>query len=214
MEGAHKEWPGHAVEDNSQDRDNSGHTTEESDSTKEQTLVGPNVAKTVAAREANKGQVAAGAGKRELQEEDCEDELGFAFSSRKKWWILSVIFLVQTSMNFNTSLYSNGLVGISEHFSVSEQAARVGAAAFLIAYAFGCELWAPWSEEFGRKPILQLSLFFTNIWTLPVALAPNFGSLIVGRILGGLSTAGGSVTLGMVADLYDSDNQQLAVAYM
>lgn len=152
--------------------------------------------------------------KREIKEEDCEDELGYAFSEKKKWWILTVIFLVQTSMNFNTSLYSNGLEGISERFGVSEQAARVGAAIYLLTYAFGCELWAPWSEEFGRRPILQLSLFLTNLWNLPVVLAPNFGSLLVGRALGGLSTAGGSVTLGMIADLYEADRQQYAVAYM
>ncbi|KAI0128268.1 synaptic vesicle transporter [Xylariales sp. AK1849] len=157
---------------------------------------------------------AAVSGKRELKEEDCEAELGFAFPTWYKWWILTVIFLVQTSMNFNTSLYSNGLGGISEHFQVSEQAARAGAAIFLIAYAFGCELWAPWSEEFGRKPVLQASLFLVNIWCLPVALAPNFGSLLVGRFLGGLSSAGGSVTLGMIADLFDSDHQQYAVAYI
>jgi hypothetical protein len=34
---------------------------------------------------------------------------------------------------------------------------------FLIAYAFGCEFWAPFSEEFGRWPVMQLSLFFVNI---------------------------------------------------
>lgn len=82
------------------------------------------------------------------------------------------------------------------------------------SYAFGCELWAPWSEELGRKPILQLSLFLVNIWQLPVALAPNFASLMVGRALGGLSSAGGSVTLGMVADMWESDKQQYAVAYV
>ncbi|KAI8954173.1 MFS general substrate transporter [Xylaria longipes] len=153
-------------------------------------------------------------GKRELREEECESELGYAFSEKKKWWILTVIFLVQTSMNFNTSLYSNGLEGIADRFSVSEQGARVGAAIYLLTYAFGCELWAPWSEEFGRKPILQLSLFLTNLWNLPVVLAPNFGSLLVGRALGGLSTAGGSVTLGMIADLYEADRQQYAVAYI
>lgn len=152
--------------------------------------------------------------KKELTEEACADELGFAYPEWKKWWILTVIFLVQTSMNFNTSLYSNGLGGISEKFNVSEQAARVGAAIFLVFYAFGCELWAPWSEEFGRKPVLQASLFLVNIWTLPVALAPNFGSLLVGRALGGLSSAGGSVTLGMIADMFDSDHQQYAVAYI
>ena len=85
---------------------------------------------------------------------------------------------------------------------------------FLVLYAFGCELWAPWSEELGRKPILQLSLFLVNIWNLPVALAPNFASLMVGRALGGICSAGGSVTLGMVADMWDSDHQQYAVAYV
>lgn len=150
----------------------------------------------------------------ELKEEDAWSELGFCWPSCKKWMILTVIFVVQTSMNFNTSLYSNGLAGISNEFGVSMQAARAGAAIFLVTYAFGCELWAPWSEEFGRKPILQLSLFLVNIWCIPVALAPNFATILVGRALGGLSSAGGSVTLGMIADIFEAEEQQYAVAYI
>ncbi|KAE8319266.1 major facilitator superfamily domain-containing protein [Aspergillus transmontanensis] len=151
-------------------------------------------------------------GKIELTEEECYDQLGYSFPSWRKWMIISVIFLVQVSMNFNTSLYSNALGGISEEFGVSMQAARCGAMIFLVLYAFGCELWAPWSEELGRKPILQASLFLVNVWQLPVALAPNFASIMVGRALGGLSSAGGSVTLGMIADLWEADDQQYAVA--
>ena len=148
----------------------------------------------------------------ELTEEDCYTELGFCFPEWKKWMIVTVIFWVQTSMNFNTSLYSNALSGISSEYHVSAQAARCGAMIFLVTYAFGCELWAPWSEELGRKPILQASLFLVNIWQLPVALAPNFASIMVGRALGGLSSAGGSVTLGMLADLWEADDQQYGVA--
>lgn len=152
--------------------------------------------------------------KYEITEDDCYDELGFSFPSFKKWYILTVIFWIQVSMNFNTSLYSNAIGGISEEFGVSEQAARCGAMIFLVTYAFGCELWAPWSEEFGRWPIIQLSLFLVNIWQLPVALAPNFASIMVGRALGGLSSAGGSVTLGMIADMWEAEGQQYAVAYV
>ncbi|KAL8957821.1 MAG: hypothetical protein Q9183_005960 [Haloplaca sp. 2 TL-2023] len=152
--------------------------------------------------------------RQEISEEDCYDELGFCFPTWKKWSILSVIFAVQVSMNFNTSLYSNALKGIEEEFHVSAQAARCGAMIFLVFYAFGCELWAPWSEELGRKPILQASLFLVNLFQLPVALAPNFATILVGRALGGLSTAGGSVTLGMVADMWEADNQQYAVAFV
>lgn len=152
--------------------------------------------------------------KYEITEDDCYEDLGFCYPKWKKWYILTVIFWVQVSMNFNTSLYSNAIPGISEEFNVSAQAARCGAMIFLVLYAFGCELWAPWSEEFGRWPVLQLSLFLVNIWQLPVALAPNFASVMVGRALGGLSSAGGSVTLGMIADMWEADNQQYAVAYV
>lgn len=117
-------------------------------------------------------------------------------------------------MNYNAAIYANGVPGISETFGVSRQAARVGQAVMLITYGFGCELWAPWSEEFGRWPILQLSLGLVNIWQLPCALAPSFGSIIVGRALIGLSCAGGSVTLAMVADMWEPDDQQFAVAFI
>ncbi|KAL9049659.1 MAG: hypothetical protein Q9162_007101 [Coniocarpon cinnabarinum] len=158
--------------------------------------------------------IARGDGKRELTENDCYDRLGYTWPSWKKWTVLSVIFTVQLSMNFNTSTYPNMVTQLSEYFHISEQAARVGDMIFLVLYAFGSELWAPWSEEFGRWPILQLSLFLVNIWQLPVALAPNFASVVVGRALGGLSSAGGSVTLGMVADLWEANDQQWAIAFV
>ncbi|KAJ9480091.1 putative drug/proton antiporter YHK8 (putative) [Pseudozyma hubeiensis] len=139
---------------------------------------------------------------------------GYSYPTWKKWAILSVIFAVQVSMNFNTSVFPNAIMGIAEKYHVSEQAARVGQMIFLVAYAFGCEFWAPWSEEIGRWPVLQISLLLVNIWQVLAALAPNFGSLIVARFLGGLFTAGGSVTLGMVADLFEPDEQQFAVGFV
>lgn len=141
-------------------------------------------------------------------------KLGFCYKNWYKWYILSVIFVIQCSMNFNASIYANAVDGLSEEFGLSAQGARCGQMIFLVAYAFGCELWAPWSEEFGRKPILQLSLFLVNIWQIPCALAKNFGTIMVCRFLGGLSSAGGSVTLGMVADMWEADDQQFAVAYV
>lgn len=183
---------------------------------KGQTVAAPpaNMEPSVAHAMAEKAKIQSATGKREITEEECAGELGFDWSPAKKWYVLTIIFLVQTSMNFNTSLYSDGIGGIAEEFHVSENAARAGATVFLITYGFGCELWAPWSEEIGRKPVLQASLFLVNLFTLPVVLAPSYTCLMVGRAFGGLFTAGGSVTLGMVADLYDSDNQQYAIAYM
>ncbi|KJZ76812.1 hypothetical protein HIM_03689 [Hirsutella minnesotensis 3608] len=153
-------------------------------------------------------------GKKIINEDECHSRLGCSWPSWKKWALLSTIFAVQTSMNFNTSLYPSAVEPLSEHFGVSMQAARASQAAFLIAYAFGCELWAPWSEEFGRWPILQASLFLVNIWQVLGALAPNYATIVIARFLGGLSSAGGSVTLGMVADLYDPEEQDWAVGFV
>jgi hypothetical protein len=153
-------------------------------------------------------------GKRELKEWECWDQLAYTWPTRKKWMYLSSIALIQISMNFNTSVFPSAVKPLAKHFGIAEQAARVGQMIYLVTYSFGCELWAPWSEEFGRWPILQLSLFLINVWQIPNSVAPNFGTIAVCRALGGLSTAGGSVTLGLVADLYEPETQHWALCFI
>ncbi|KAK7946389.1 uncharacterized protein PG986_010710 [Apiospora aurea] len=149
-----------------------------------------------------------------IQEADYPQASAYAFKTWKKWRILIVVFLVQCSMNFNTSLYANGQKGMAHEFGITEQTARAGAGAFLVLYGFGCELWAPWSEELGRWPVLQISLGLVNLCCLVAGLAPNFATLLAFRCLGGLFSAGGSVTLGIVADMYRADDQQYAVLFV
>lgn len=161
----------------------------------------------------SKGQQLSGE-PRLLKKREVKHLLGHNWSWLRKWYVLTVIFIVQVSMNFNASVYGNANSGLSEEFNVSYQVGRSGQASFLIAYAIGSELWAPWSEELGRWPILQASLFLVNIFQIPVALSGNIVGVIIGRALGGLSSAGGSVTLGMVNDLYDVDHQGYAVNYI
>ena len=120
-------------------------------------------------------------GRRELTEAECYDKLAYSWPSWKKWMFLSSIASIQISMNFNTSVFPNAVLPLASAFNVSQQKARIGQMIYLVLYSFGCELWAPWSEEFGRWPILQLSLFLINIWQIPAALAPNFGTIIVAR---------------------------------
>ncbi|KAL1297318.1 hypothetical protein AAFC00_004868 [Neodothiora populina] len=154
--------------------------------------------------------------RKELKFEDGDNRkyTAFEWSSAKKWRVLIITAIIQCSMNFNASVYPNAIGAITKEFGVSVPAARTGQMGFLIAYAFGCELWAPWSEEIGRKPTLQSSLFLVNIFQIPAALAPNIGTMVAARTLGGLSSAGGSVTLGMVADMFQPHEHQYAVAHV
>ena len=149
-----------------------------------------------------------------LTEAESGDVLGFSWPTWKKWAVLTAVFVVQLSMNFNASVYANGFHGITQKYGVSLWDAHLGLLLFLILYGIGSELWAPWSEELGRWPVLQGSLLLVNLTQLLCALAPNLATLLAGRCLGGLFSAGGSVTLGMVADLWGPDEQQHAISYV
>ena len=52
--------------------------------------------------------------------------LGFSFPSIKKWSILTAIFIVQISMNFNAAIYGNAVSGMSKEFDVTESKAKYG----------------------------------------------------------------------------------------
>ena len=154
--------------------------------------------------------------RRQIREIDCYDKLGFSFPWHKKWTILAVTFIVQVSMNFNASVYPNVIPLISEAFNVSEVKAKVSQMVFMVAYAFGCELWAPWSEEYGRSPVLQIThLFFMNIWQILQCTRHQISVLLLLLVLlGGISLAGGSVTLAIVADMWEANDQGYAVAFI
>lgn len=146
-----------------------------------------------------------------LDEHTSRHATAYAWSTKKKWILLTVVAFCQVSMNFNAAVYSNAVEHINSALGISN--ARLDMTAFLVSYAVGCELWAPWSEEIGRWPIMQASLGFTNISILVCALATNFKGIIGGRVMGGLSSAGGSVTMGMVADTLLPEEQQYAVLW-
>ncbi|CAO2657308.1 Nn.00g034340.m01.CDS01 [Neocucurbitaria sp. VM-36] len=152
-----------------------------------------------------------------LNEANAVEHTAYVFSTKKKWWILTVVALCQTSMNYNAAVYSNAIGHLNTEYDLGSNHftnARAGMAWFLILYGFGCELWAPWSEEFGRKPIMQLSLGTVNAWQILGGLSNSWWQVLLARLLGGLCSAGGSVTLGMVADMFGPEDQQFPVLWV
>lgn len=53
-----------------------------------------------------------------LTEQEAYHVLGFSFSSTKKWLILTSVFIVQISMNFNAAIYGNAGAGMAEEFRI------------------------------------------------------------------------------------------------
>ena len=53
-----------------------------------------------------------------LKEEDAYHVLGFSFPTWKKWAVLTSVFIVQISMNFNAAIYGNAGAGMVEEFDI------------------------------------------------------------------------------------------------
>ena len=53
-----------------------------------------------------------------LTEQEAYHVLGFSFSSTQKWLILTSVFIVQISMNFNAAIYGNAGAGMAEEFDI------------------------------------------------------------------------------------------------
>jgi multidrug resistance protein len=102
---------------------------------------------------------------------------------------------------------SSGAVGIAEEFHVSSEVTTLCLSLYVLGFAIGPVLLAPLSEYFGRQPVYVVSWFLLFIFQLPLALAPNIGTIIVCRFLAGC--AGGAPltnTGGSISDLWERNS--------
>ncbi|KAF2165945.1 hypothetical protein M409DRAFT_66886 [Zasmidium cellare ATCC 36951] len=132
--------------------------------------------------------------------------------SWRKWYVLSLCCF----LNFLTCLcaggYSSGADGIAESLHVSSEATTVGLSMYILGFAIGPMVLAPLSEYFGRSPVYICSWFFLVVFQIPLALAPNIGTIIICRLIAGF---GGSAPLtntgGTVSDLWSRNESGYAM---
>lgn len=60
---------------------------------------------------------------------------------------------------------------------------------------------------------MQISLGSVNLWQILAGASSSWNMVLAARVLGGVCSAGGSVTLGMVADMFEPEEQQFAVLW-
>ncbi|ROV92498.1 hypothetical protein VSDG_06701 [Cytospora chrysosperma] len=153
-------------------------------------------------------------GRRIITEREAWEHTAYNYTKPRKWCILLILWMIQITMNMNGSIWASTEDGLSSYYGVPIKKISFGNMTFLISYAFGCEIWAPWSEELGRKWLMQASLLLVSIFTALIPFAPSFTGVIFLRLFTGLATAGGSLTLGVVADMYKANEQQDPVAFV
>ena len=114
-----------------------------------------------------------------------------------------------------SSIFSSAHEAIVTEFNASPTVATLGVSLFLLGYTVAPPLWGPLSERFGRRwPMLLGTLLFT-IFCVPVAVADNLETVLVGRFL---QAAGGSAAMslagGGLVDIWSPEQRGLAVVGM
>ncbi|KAJ9092577.1 hypothetical protein QFC19_008685 [Naganishia cerealis] len=130
------------------------------------------------------------------------------------WYKMFVIFTKSystTAVVLYSTAYTSSLDGIIQTFSVTRIVATMGLAVFLFGMAIGSVVVAPLSEMYGRRPIYLVSTAIFVVLLLPTALAQNYPSILIPRLLSGIS-ASALVTNspGTVNDLVNDKYRALA----
>ncbi|GAA5924642.1 hypothetical protein JCM3775_005432 [Rhodotorula graminis] len=130
-----------------------------------------------------------------------------------RWAITGLAGLLVLNATFASSAPSNLIASIITHFDVSQEVGILLISIFVAGYCLGPLLWGPLSERYGRRLVFLLVWIPYICFQVGCALAPNIGSLIVFRFLGGCFAAAPlTVSGGVIADLWDADRRGDALA--
>ncbi|KIV97274.1 hypothetical protein PV10_01042 [Exophiala mesophila] len=125
------------------------------------------------------------------------------WSSARRWYITTIAILLVVNATFASSSPSGCLVGIAEEFHVSQTAAGLVITLFLLGYCAGPLIFAPLSEFYGRRWVFYGTFSGYLVFNFLCAFAPNFGSLLVGRLLCGIfASAPLTNAPGVLADIW------------
>ena len=135
--------------------------------------------------------------------------------SRARRWYLSLvsIFIVLNGV-LASSIPAGCAESLQKHFNVSEIQANLTITLFVLGYAGGPFIFAPLSEHFGRRWILYSTFTMYMAFNLLTAFPPNWGAMLVGRLLAGTAVSASlSNAPGVLSDLWDDADRGDAIAF-
>ncbi|CAK9436199.1 uncharacterized protein LODBEIA_P07570 [Lodderomyces beijingensis] len=129
-------------------------------------------------------------------------------------WLYTMFFsLAVISAAYGSSCLSGGLFTINDKYHVSTEVSTLTVSLMVIGFCVGPLIWAPLSEQIGRRPVYFISFGLYTIFNIPCALSPNIGGLLVCRFLCGVFSSSALTNAG--ASLVDihSETRGLAIAF-
>ncbi|KAH7329148.1 major facilitator superfamily transporter [Stachybotrys elegans] len=136
----------------------------------------------------------------------------------QKWtklgkWTVTVIQAVATlAVSFSSSAYSGGVADVMAEFDVGITVGILGVSMFVLGFAIGPLIWAPFSEMYGRQLLFFITYMALTAFNAAAAGAPTIEALLVLRFMAGafgsspLTNAGG-----VIADMFNASDRGIAM---
>lgn len=120
-----------------------------------------------------------------------------------KLYLLIVMGLLSAFGPFVTDFYLPALPVITKYFNTSVSMVQLSLTAGLLGLGIGQLFIGPFSDKYGRKPLIILSLLFFIISTVACIFTQSVEVFIVFRLIQGFAGSGGVViSKSVAADLY------------
>lgn len=130
----------------------------------------------------------------------------------RKWTLTFFLAFITFSATFSSSLFSADVVPTAERFNVSTEVTTLETSLFVAGLAAGPVMFGPLSEQVGRKWPLLAGILIMTIFHIPVSVAQNITTILVGRFLAGIGGSSPiSVIGGMLVDFWDPVGRGIAI---
>lgn len=122
----------------------------------------------------------------------------------------SICFIVA----LGSAIVTGDMKGPMEYFGVSMEVIILASVTmFVLGFGLGPCLFAPLSEEIGRRPVYTCTLALAFIFIIPCAVAKNIATLLVCRLIDGIAFSAPMTLIGgSLADIWNEDERGAAMA--
>ncbi|KAI0123370.1 major facilitator superfamily domain-containing protein [Xylariales sp. AK1849] len=131
----------------------------------------------------------------------------------KKYMCTFLVAFATLAVTFISSAYSGAVPGINAEFGISEDVSILGVSVFVLGFALGPLLWAPLSEQFGRRLTFFGTYLALTAFNVGCIAANNFTTLVILRFFAGVFGSSCLTNAGAtIADMFDASERGMMLA--
>lgn len=135
------------------------------------------------------------------------------WSDGRKWFLTVLLGIVCFDVALGSAIVTGDIEGPMVTFGVSQEVVILTVTLFVLGFGFGPLLFAPLSEEFGRRIIYVVTLFVALVFIIPCADAKNIGTLLVCRLIDGVAFSAPMCLIGgNLSDMFTGPQRGLAMS--